>query len=75
METKFCPFLKAAGFVNGKEACCGECALHIEIDEQFYGCALAVAAHAMVCNANSTDYMTDCIEKASDRIENIALKD
>lgn len=40
METKFCPFLKAAGFINGKEACSEECALYTENG----GCALLVLA-------------------------------
>lgn len=40
-ELKFCPVLRAAGYVNGKEMCCEKCALYVE-----NGCALAVLAKA-----------------------------
>ena len=46
MESKFCPILRAAGYVNGKEMCCEECALYVEVDDEYDGCALAVLAKA-----------------------------
>lgn len=46
MESKFCPILRAAGYVNGKEMCREECALYVEVDEEYDGCALAVLAKA-----------------------------
>ena len=46
MEQKFCPILRAAGYVNGKELCCEECALYVEVDDEYDGCALAVLAKA-----------------------------
>lgn len=48
VEPKFCPVLRAAGYVNGKEMCCEECALYVEIDDEYDGCALAVLAKAKV---------------------------
>lgn len=49
METKFCPLLKAAGFINGKETCSEDCAWYCN------GCAMA-------CNANSMDYIGDALD-------------
>lgn len=46
MESKFCPILRAAGYVNGKEMCCEECALYVEVNDEYEGCALAVLAKA-----------------------------
>jgi hypothetical protein len=40
-ESKVCPILRAAGYVNGKELCNEKCALYVE-----KGCSLAVFAKA-----------------------------
>ena len=72
METKFCPLLKAAGFINDKEACCADCALYVEIDEEYDGCALAVAARALVANANSANYVVDSLEQIDGKLYDIA---
>lgn len=68
METNFCPLLKAAGFINGKEACSEDCALYVEMDDEYDGCAFAVAARAMVANANSTNYVVDALEGIDNRL-------
>ena len=40
MESKFCPILRAAGYVNGKEMCYEECALYVEVDDEYCGTGL-----------------------------------
>lgn len=48
MELKFCPILRAAGYVNDKEICSEKCAFYVEVDDKYDGCALAVLAKAKV---------------------------
>ena len=48
MESKFCPILRAAGYVNSRDTCCEKCALYVEVDDEYEGCALAVLAKAKV---------------------------
>lgn len=55
MESKFCPILRAAGYVNGKEMCCEECALYVEVDDEYDGCAFAVIAQAMAKKQESEE--------------------
>lgn len=42
MEPKFCPLLKAVGFINGREDCSEDCAWYAENG----GCALAILAES-----------------------------
>lgn len=59
MEPNFCPLLKAAGFINGKEACSEECAWYIR-----GRCALAVLAEATSSAADhlEEDALDDLLE-------------
>lgn len=63
------PLLKAAGFVNGKETCSGDCALCVKYDiedcnrEYYTGCAFAVNANATVAIANITSSIDDEMEE------------
>lgn len=48
MESKFCPILRAAGFINHKEKCCEECALYVKVNDKCGGCALTILAKTKV---------------------------
>ena len=50
-EAKFCPVLRAAGYINGKELCNEKCALWVDRSVGS-GCALVVIAQMKALEAS-----------------------